>query len=64
MSLADRVVIRLTDDQRETLESVIRTGKRPAALIRRAHVLVKADANGPDAWTDERIARRRTAPRA
>jgi transposase len=55
MSLADKGV-RLTADQRETLGAFIRTGKRPAALIRRAHVLLKADADGPDAWTDERIA--------
>jgi hypothetical protein len=56
MSLADKVVVRFTVDQRETLGAFIRTDKSPAALIRRAHVLLKADADGPYAWTDERIA--------
>lgn len=56
MSMADKVVVHLTADQREALDAFIRTGKRPAALIRRAHILLKADTGGPDAWTDERIA--------
>ena len=51
-----KVVIRLTADQRRALRQLVHTGKHPAAMRRRAHILLKADADGPDAWTDERIA--------
>jgi len=54
--LADKVVVHLNARQRQTLESFVRTGTRSAALRRRAQILLKADADGPDAWTDERIA--------
>jgi len=56
MALADKVVVHLNARQRQTLESFVRTGTRSAALRRRAQILLKADADGPDAWTDERIA--------
>jgi len=51
-----KVIVRLTREQRLTLEQFVHTGVRPAALRRRAHILLKADADGPDAWPDERIA--------
>jgi transposase len=51
-----KVVIRLTDDQRLLLDRLLRTGTRPAAMRRRAAILLLADADGPDAWTDEEIA--------
>lgn len=56
MALKDKVVVRLDPQQRQALRRIIRTGTHPAALQRRAHVLLKADADGPDAWPDERIA--------
>ena len=56
MALADKIVVRLSTQQRRTLENFVRTGMRSAALRRRAQILLKADADGPDAWTDERIA--------
>lgn len=56
MSLAKKVVVRLTADQRRTLERVVDTGKHPALTTRRARILLKADADGPDAWADDRIA--------
>ena len=56
MALADKVVVRLSAAQRRTLDTFVRTGTRPAALRRRAQILLKADACGQDAWTDERIA--------
>jgi transposase len=56
MSLAKKVVVRLTADQRRTLERVVSTGEHPALTTRRARILLKADANGPEAWTDERVA--------
>jgi hypothetical protein len=36
-------------DHRKTLESFIHNGNRPAAAMRRSHMLLKADADGPDA---------------
>jgi transposase len=45
----------LTDEQRRTLTRLVRTGTHPAAMLRRAQVLLKADADGPDAWSDTRI---------
>ena len=51
-----KVVITLTPDQRSALDRIARTGDRPAAMATRARILLKADADGPDAWSDERIA--------
>ena len=56
MSLAKKIVVRLTADQRRTLERVVGTGEHPALTTRRARILLKADAAGPDAWTDDEIA--------
>ena len=56
MSPASKVEVRLTQEQRETLERLVHTGTQPAHATRRARILLKADAGGPDAWPDERIA--------
>lgn len=56
MSPAHKVVIALTAEQRAALGRLVRTGAHPAAMRRRAQILLKADADGPDAWTDEEIA--------
>ena len=50
-----KVVVRLTEAQRKALRCVVRTGEHPAAMVMRAQVLLKADAGGPDAWSDTRI---------
>ncbi len=42
--------------QREELERLTGTGQRVVATITYAHLLLKADVDGPDAWSDERIA--------
>jgi hypothetical protein len=55
MALKDKFVVRLTVAQREELERLTATGRRPAATITRARILLKADADG-DGWTDECIA--------
>ena len=57
MAVADKAVVRLTADERNSLTRLVRTGTRAAALRRRAHILLKADADGP-AWTDGVIAER------
>ncbi len=56
MALADKVVVRLTVSQRQALRRIVRAGTHSAALLRRAHILLKTDADGPHAWSDERIA--------
>jgi transposase len=56
MTPAHKVVIRLTDEQRRTLQPLVRTGTHAAHARSRAQILLKADADGPDAWPDERIA--------
>jgi transposase len=56
MAPASKVVVRLTADQRHALEALVHTGAHPAHAVRRARILLKADAGGPDGWPDERIA--------
>jgi transposase len=56
MAVSEKVVVRLTPEQRQALRRIVRTGTHPAARQRRAHILLKTDAAGPDAWPDERIA--------
>jgi hypothetical protein len=50
-----KYIVRLTDAERETLEEVTRKLKGTSQKVRRAQILLKADADGP-AWTDARIA--------
>jgi transposase len=56
MTPASKVEVRLTQEQRAALERLVHTGSHPAHATRRARILLKADAAGPDAWPDERIA--------
>lgn len=51
-----RYVVRLTDKEREKLNAMITKGKSAAYKIRHAHILLKADADGPN-WSDEQIAK-------
>jgi hypothetical protein len=48
-------VVRLSDQERAEVQSVIKKLKGTGQKVRRAQVLLKADADGPN-WTDERIA--------
>ena len=54
---ASKVEVRLSAEERAALERLAYTGTRSAHATRCARVLLKADAAGPDAWPDERIAR-------
>jgi transposase len=56
MTPASKIEVRLTAEQRAALERLVHTGTQPAHATRRARILLKADASGPDAWPDERIA--------
>lgn len=47
-------VVCLKRRERRKLEQLVRKGMAKATEIRRANILLKADANGPR-WTDERI---------
>jgi hypothetical protein len=48
-------VVRLTDQERDELHGVVKKLKGTGQKVRRAQILLKADADGPN-WTDERIA--------
>jgi len=48
-------VVRLTDQERDELALVVKKLKGTGQKVRRAQILLKADANGPN-WADERIA--------
>lgn len=50
-----KYIVRLTDEERHQLGDLVGKGQAPAYKIRHAHILLKADAEGP-CWTDERIA--------
>ena len=56
MALSQKIIVRLTPEQHQALRRIVRTGTRPAAMRRRAQILLKTDADGPDAWPDDRIA--------
>lgn len=50
-----KYIVRLTDAERQTLQDVIKKLKGSSLKVRRAQILLKADADG-SAWTDQRIA--------
>jgi hypothetical protein len=50
-----KYVVRLTDQERNELQNIVKKLKGTGQKVRRAQILLKADADGPN-WTDERIA--------
>jgi len=48
---ADKYIVRLSDEERDELKRIVSTGESAARMIRRAQILLKADAG----WTDEAI---------
>ena len=50
-----KYIVRLTDVERDTLKQVVAKLNGSSQKVRRAQVLLKADADGPG-WTDARIA--------
>ncbi len=50
-----KYVVRLTGEEREACQQVIKKLKGTSQTVRRAQILLKADADGP-AWVDARIA--------
>jgi hypothetical protein len=53
--MAKTHIVRLALEERLELEAMIKKGRAAVYKIRHAHILLKADADGP-AWTDTRIA--------
>jgi len=52
-----KYVVRLGDDERERLNTLIKRGKAPAGQRLKARILLKADASeAGEAWSDSRIA--------
>ncbi len=50
-----KYIVRLTDEERQTCTDVIKKLKGTSQKVRRAQILLKADAHGP-AWIDAKIA--------
>jgi hypothetical protein len=50
-----KYIVRLTDSERATLREVVKKLKGSSQKVRRAQILLKADADGP-AWTDAKVA--------
>ena len=50
-----KYIVRLTDEERDTLGRVIKKLQGSSQKVRRTQILLKADAAGPH-WTDQKIA--------
>jgi hypothetical protein len=50
-----RYIVRLTDEERNELRGVVKKLKGTGEKVRRAQILLKADADGPN-WSDRQIA--------
>ena len=50
-----KYVVRLSQEEREQLTSIVKKFKGTSQKVRRAQILLKADADGPN-WPDQRIA--------
>ena len=50
-----KYIVELTDDERAALRDVVKKLKGSSQKVKRANILLKADAAGPS-WTDARIA--------
>jgi hypothetical protein len=50
-----KYIVRLSNEERSTLQNVVKKLKGTSQKVKRAQILLKADANGPG-WTDQKIA--------
>ena len=53
--MGKKYIVRLSVEEREIVLDVIKKLKGTSQKVRRAHILLKADADGPN-WTDRQIA--------
>lgn len=49
-----KYIVRLSEDEQNHLQAVVKKLKGSSQTVRRAQILLKANADGPN-WTDERI---------
>jgi transposase len=56
LAMHKKYVLRLTEQERSQLEKLVRRGRAHTRKLLYARILLKADANGPDRWTDQRMA--------
>ncbi|MCL2622898.1 MAG: helix-turn-helix domain-containing protein [Planctomycetaceae bacterium] len=54
---AEKYIVRLSDEERQKLETIVKKLKGTSQKVNRALALLHADANGPD-WTNEQITQR------
>ena len=53
-----KYVVKLSPEERERLETLLRGGKHPAQRLTKARILLKADAGeAGEAWSDSQIAK-------
>jgi DNA-binding Lrp family transcriptional regulator len=50
----EKYIVRLTDEERLELQNIVKKLKGSSQKVKRANILLHADANGPD-WTNEKI---------
>jgi len=50
-----KYIVRLSDQEREELKNIVKRLKGTSQKVRRANILLKADAEGPN-WSDAKIA--------
>lgn len=53
--MSKKYIVRLSDEERQVCQEVVKKLKGTSQKVRRAQILLKADADGPN-WTDARIA--------
>jgi hypothetical protein len=52
-----RYVVKLSGEERERLDALVRVGKHPARLLTKARILLKSDASeAGEGWSDSQIA--------
>jgi transposase len=56
ISMYKKYVVRLTDQERGGLQTLVRRARAHARSLLYARILLKADSDGPQRWTGERIA--------
>lgn len=55
-SAVKKYIVTLNDAEREKLNALIHSGKHPAQKLLKARILLKADADGGEGWSDSEIA--------
>ena len=53
--MAKKYVVRLSEEERDLLQNIVKKLKGTSQKVRRASILLKADVNGPN-WSDAKIA--------